>query len=694
MKYISIIMPLFVIAAASAQPLADTTDIFDKHLKLNEIVITGVVGEAKPTESPQPVNLINARTLNQTASLNIIDAIAKQPGVSQLTTGGAVSKPVIRGLGGNRVVVVYDGIRQEGQQWGDEHGVEIDAADIGSVEIVKGPASLQYGSDALAGVLVLHSQKLPLPEEIKGSIAAQYHTNNGLINYSLNMSGNKSGFIFDLRYSEKYAHAYRNKFDRYVPNSQFNERAASAKLGINKKWGYSFLKMTFYNIKPSLPEGERDSTGNLIAEDGNVKTYRHGLPYQRIYHYKIQSENEINLPAGYLKIVAGYQQNRRNEFEESPDTAGLRLQLHTATADIRYIYNPEKRWKVSTGISAMYQTSLNKGNEFLIPDYTLFDAGMFATASATINKWVICGGLRFDYRYLNVPEMPQEKADFASFHRNFCGITGSIGTVFNATENFDIKLNISRGFRMPSINELASNGHHEGTLRYEIGNNALKPEYSLQADIGMDYSNKYLSLQLSPFVNYVNNYMFASRLDSVIEEELMTFLFRQGNAILTGFEAAADIHPIHQLHISTAFSYLYAIQLNQPEESRYLPLIPAPCWSSELKWEITHNARIFNNAYAAIGVDWYLKQNRFYKAYETETATKGYALLSLSAGTDIIIKKRKALEIHIIADNLLNTAYQSHLSRLKYADTNIITGRRGIYNMGRNIIFKLMIPIG
>ncbi|MBO4739422.1 MAG: TonB-dependent receptor plug domain-containing protein, partial [Bacteroidales bacterium] len=369
MKYISIIIPLFVIVAASAQPLADTTDIFDKHLKLNEIVITGVVGEAKPTESPQPVNLINTRTLNQTASLNIIDAIAKQPGMSQLTTGGAVSKPVIRGLGGNRVVVVYDGIRQESQQWGDEHGVEIDAADIGSVEIVKGPASLQYGSDALAGVLVLHSQKLPLPEEIKGGIVAQYHTNNGLINYSLNMAGNKSGFIFDLRYSEKYAHAYRNKFDGYVPNTQFNERAASAKLGINKKWGYSFLKMTFYNINPSLPEGERDSTGNLIAENGKVKTYKHGLPYQRIFHYKVQSENEINLSAGYLKIVAGYQQNRRNEFEESPTTAGLRLQLHTATADIRYIYAPEKRWKVSTGISAMYQTSLNKGNEFLIPDY-------------------------------------------------------------------------------------------------------------------------------------------------------------------------------------------------------------------------------------------------------------------------------------------------------------------------------------
>jgi iron complex outermembrane receptor protein len=148
------------------------------------------------------------------------------------------------------------------------------------------------------------------------------------------------------------------------------------------------------------------------------------------------------------------------------------------------------------------------------------------------------------------------------------------------------------------------------------------------------------------------------------------------------------------LHIGTAFSYVYSVQLGQPEETRYLPLTPAPCWSSDVKWEITHDAKIFNNAYASVGVDWFLSQNHYYKAYDTETATKGYALLNMSVGTDVFIKGRKALEMHIIADNILNTVYQSHLSRLKYADVNVVTGKRGVFGMGRNFSFKVIVPIG
>lgn len=695
MKRSVMIMLLGIVVTTNAQSVSDTTDIFYKHLELNEIVITGVVGDTKLKESPQPIILLNQRVLCQVAAQDIIDAVAKQPGVAQLSTGSGISKPVIRGLGGNRVVVVSDGIRQEGQQWGDEHGVELDAYDVGSVEIVKGPASLQYGSDALAGVLVLHSHSLPQMGEIKGDVSAQYQTNNGLINYSASVAGNKKGFVFDLRYSEKYAHAFRNKYDGYVPNSQFNERAAAAKFGLNGKWGHSFLKCTFYNINPSLPEGERDTiTGELVSENENVKTYCHGLPFQKVFHYKVLSDNAIQLPKGYLKVLAAYQQNRRSEFEESPDTAGLRLHLHTVTADVRYVYDQSEKWKMALGVNGMFQKSLNRGDEFLIPDYSLFDVGAFATASLALGRWTLCGGLRFDYRHLIVPEMLYEEAGFVSFRRGFYGATGSMGAVFNANEKFSLKMNLARGYRTPSINELASNGHHEGTLRYEIGNQWLKPEYSLQADFGVDYKNEYVALQLSPFVNYVSNYVFASRLDTIVEDGLMTFQFQQGNAILSGFEACIDLHPIHQLHVGTAFSYVYSVQLNQTDETKYLPLTPAPCWSSDVTWEITHDAKTFNNAYVSVGVDWHLRQDHYYMAYGTETATKGYALLNASIGCDVFVKGRKAFELHIIADNILNTAYQSHLSRLKYADLNCVTGRRGIYDMGRNIIFKVAVPIG
>ena len=272
-------LPMLVSFPMAAQNLPDSTDVFFRHLELKEITVTGAVGDMKMKESPMPIATLQAKELRQLPSTNIIDALAKQPGMAQITSGSGISKPVIRGLGYNRIVVLNDGIRQEGQQWGDEHGIEIDANEVGAVEILKGPASLMYGSDAMGGVLIVKG--LPtLPEgTIRGNVNAEYQTNNGLFGGSFNLEGNKKGFVFDTRYSEKHAHAYKNHFDGYVPNSQFSERAFSLKTGLMRNWGFSNLKLGYYNINPSIVEGERDTvTGELISENENVKTYQHGLP--------------------------------------------------------------------------------------------------------------------------------------------------------------------------------------------------------------------------------------------------------------------------------------------------------------------------------------------------------------------------------------------------------------------------------
>lgn len=197
--------------------------MFYRHLKLNELLVTGVTGSTKLKNSTAPISIVNSKELRQTTSTNIIDAIARQPGVSQITTGGGISKPIIRGLGYNRVVVMNDGIRQEGQQWGGEHGIEIDGAGINSVEILKGPASLMYGSDAMAGVLILHAPPILAEGEMKAQASTEYQTNNGLFDYSLNFAGNQQGFVWDGRFSQKMAHAYKNKYDGYVPGSQFRK---------------------------------------------------------------------------------------------------------------------------------------------------------------------------------------------------------------------------------------------------------------------------------------------------------------------------------------------------------------------------------------------------------------------------------------------------------------------------------------
>ncbi len=690
----------------------DTTDVFYGHLQLNEVTVVGVTGDTKLKHSTTPVSIISPQVLRSTSSTNIIDAISHQPGVSQLTTGSGISKPIIRGLGYNRVVVISEGVRQEGQQWGDEHGVEVEGSSVNSVEILKGPASLMYGSDAMAGVVIMHAPPTLAEGDMRANVSTEYQTNNGLIGCNASMAGNHQGFVWDARYGGKTAHAYKNKYDGYVPGSQFREQAGRLMLGLNKIWGHSRLTATAYQLTPGIIEGERDEeTGELVSASSNLKSYHKVLPFQQVRHYKAVWDNAINLPSGYLKAIIGYQQNCRQEFEESADESELFFRLHTATYDLRYVTQDFNGWKLSAGIGGMYQQSGNEGEEYLIPDYRLLDFGVYATATKSLGeRWTLNGGVRYDHRHLHGYALEDDGAmRFTDFSRHFNGVTGSVGAVCNINEHLDMRLNVARGFRTPNMSELASNGVHEGSIRYEIGSQQLKAEYSLQADLGLDFSSRYVSAQVALFANRIDNFIFSHRLAEVVEPGYLTYAYTQGHARLLGFEAGFDIHPIHSVHFSNSFSYVDAQLLNQTAQTKYLPFTPAPRWSSELKWELLHHfhrtvnyhrtathgrpSTLLNNLYIAAGLDYYLKQTHIYSADDTETATPAYALLNLSAGTDVQVRGRKVAEVYVTADNILNSAYQNHLSRLKYADTNIVTGRQGVFNMGRNITFKVVVPI-
>jgi iron complex outermembrane receptor protein len=696
----------------------DSTDVFFRHLQLNELTVTGVTGDTKLKHATTPVSIIQPQVLRATAATNIIDAIAHQPGVSQLTTGSGISKPIIRGLGYNRVVVMSEGVRQEGQQWGDEHGVEVDGSSVGSVEILKGPASLMYGSDAMAGVVILHAQPTLGEGQMRANVGTEYQTNNGLFAYNLSMAGNQKGFVWNALYSDKMAHAYKNKYDGYVPGSQFRERSGRLMLGLNKTWGHSRLTGTAYHLTPSIIEGDRDeTTGELVRSSASPKSYAKSLPFQQVKHYKVVWDNAVNLPSGYLKAIIGYQQNRRQEFEESADEYGIFLKLQTLTYDLRYITNEFAGWKLSTGIGGMYQQSDNKGEEYLIPDSRLFDFGLYATATKSLGEhWTLSGGMRYDHRRLHGDELTEDgNARFVDFSRHFNGLTGSVGAVCNINEHFNVRLNLARGFRTPNMSELASNGVHEGSIRYEIGDQQLKAEYSLQGDLGLDFTSRYISAQLALFANRIDNFIFIRSNGTVVKDgdtDYPVFSYTQGDARLLGFEAGFDFHPIHSIHFSNTFSYVDArlTSHTQPltSENKYLPFTPAPHWTSELKWELLHHSHstvghrhephspyhsFLNNLYIAANLDCFMKQTHVYSADDTETVTPGYALLGLSAGTDLQMKGKKIAELYVVADNLFNRAYQNHLSRLKYADVNSVTGRRGVYNMGRNITFKVVIPI-
>ena len=492
------------------------------------VTVTGVTSATSTRKAPIPVTLIRKSQLMENPSTNIIDAIAKQPGVSQISTGPAISKPVIRGLGYNRVVVVNDGMRQEGQQWGDEHGIEIDEASVSRVEILKGPASLIYGSDALAGVINFITNTPVAEGTLKGNIYSNYQTNNGQLGLHGNIAGNQNGFNWNAYGSYKTAKDYRNKWDGRVLNSRFNERNFGGYIGLNKSWGYSHLILSSLNQDVGLVEGDRDDlTGQFLVnpesplervatkEDLNSRDLF--APNQNVQHYKVMSDNNFRLGNSRFRLNLGYQNNLRKEFgnPEDLDETELSFDLKAATYNLQWRFREITNWETTLGISGMYQDNKNKGEEAIIPDYNLFDIGGFVYSQRDVQKTTISAGLRFDNRSINGQQMMEgTEVKFGSFTRNFSNVTGSIGVSYHPSEKVNVKANFSRGFRAPTLSELAANGAHEGTNRYEYGTLDLKSERSLQGDLGIDLDYQHVSLSANLFYNRLNDFIFYRRLES------------------------------------------------------------------------------------------------------------------------------------------------------------------------------------
>lgn len=693
-------------------------------IEKNEVVITGVNMATTLKKTPTPVSVIRKDYLDANISTNIIDAIAKLPGVSQLTTGPAISKPFIRGLGYNRIVVVGDGVRQEGQQWGDEHGIEIDDYNVSKVEVLKGPSSLVYGSDALAGVVNIVPPGAVAAGHIKGNIAANYLTNNGQISYHADIAGTtKNGFTWSAFGTQKFAHDYKNKYDSYVYNSKFRNTNYGGSIGVNKQWGSSTLRFTSFNQELGLVEGERNELGQFlkpinnngeadeaVATEDDSKSYTIGLPKQKITHQKLVWDNNVYLNnGGRLALILGYQWNRRKELGDvlAPDEPELFLKLNTFNYGLRY-YLPEMNgWQTTIGINGMQQQNNIGGEEYLIPAYDLFDAGVFAVTSKTFDKLTLSGGLRFDSRNIKTTLLETGgETKFGVVDRNFSNVSASIGLSYMASEHITLKANAARGFRAPNISELAANGVHEGTIKYEYGNQDLKPEVSTQGDIGAEFNSQHVSMTASLFYNHITNFIYARKLvntagnDSIPgtdnEDGYAAFKYQQNTANLYGGEFTLDIHPhpIDWLHFENTVSYVRGKNANSTDSTKSLPNIPAGHWLSELKGKFRKVGGVLQNAYAGVQMDMTFAQNDVFYAYQTETVTKEYTLLNAGIGADFVNKKNKVLfSLHLAANNLTDVAYQNHLSRLKYAAVNEATGRTGVYNMGRNFSVKVAIPI-
>ena len=432
------------------------------------------------------------------------------------------------------------------------------------------------------------------------------------------------------------------------------------------------------------------------------------IPYQKIGHYKIASDNSFKLGRNRLSLNLGWQLNKREEFGnvENLNEKALYLDMQTFTYSTLFHFKERGGWNHAVGLNGMSQMNKNFGVEQLIPDYHLFDAGGFVYSKKEINRMNISGGFRYDLRNVNVASLQSGNViKGESFNHSFSNFSGSIGMTYPLLKNIQLKLNIARAFRAPSISELASNGAHEGTIRYEYGDKNLKSEISNQYDAAMEWNREHFSINIAGYFNHFNNFIFYKKLqnvigaDSLVQENgtlLTAFQFDQQKTNLRGLEISIDIHPhpLDWLHIENSFSFVRGTFQNPIEGCGNLPFIPAPKLYTECRADIKNKNNFIKNAYVKVTIENTFTQNNPFTAYNTETATSSYTLINAGLGTEIYNKKNiQVIGIYFTASNITDVCYQSHLSRLKYASPNVFTGRSGVFNVGRNFSLKVNVPL-
>jgi len=713
---------------------------------LNEVVITGVSRATLIRENPVAISNVSSKSIDIAIEPNIVDALVKNvPGLNAVKTGPNISKPFIRGLGYNRVLTLYDGIRQEGQQWGDEHGIEVDAYNIDKAEVIKGPASLMFGSDALAGVISLFPHQPKQKDgKIHGRILSEYQSNNGLAGNGFRVGADNTHWLWAVRGSYRIAKNYTNRADGRVYNTGFRETNITATLGRHSSKGYSNLNATLYNNLQGIPDGSRDSASRKftrqiregilddisnrpVVPEAALNSYSLSPLHQHIQHYRVYSNNHYQLGSGEIDAIIGFQQNIRREYNHptAPTQAGLFVRLNTINYGLKYLVPVFSNIEITIGVNGMYQANKTKNaTDFPIPDYRLLDIGSYVYAKWKYNKLTVSGGIRYDTRQLRgndfyvatnpatgfnrqvfAPDTAGAALAFSSFSKTFSGVSLSMGAAWQLSGKISLKANIARGYRSPNITEFASHGLDPGAHIIYLGNRSFVPEFSFQQDLGLIANDKNVTASVSIFNNNIQNYIYLTQLadaqgNAIVDAQgNKTFQYQQGAARLYGAEVSVDIHPlflkgfgfINSLVLTNGINKKPAYK-NKGNQGEYLPLIPPAKWVCAVVQEIKTTCKPFSSFTLRADMEYNAAQKRFLALFNTETATPAYTLVNVSTGTSIRYAKNNMLQLQLQVNNLFDLAYQNHLSRLKYFEyyTASPNGRSGMYNAGRNICVKLI----
>lgn len=716
-------------------------------VQLEEIVVSGVTKETLIRENPIAITAISSKQLETSSGSNIIDNLAKVvPGLNVVKTGPNISKPFIHGLGYSRVLTIYDGLRQEGQQWGDEHGVEVDHYNIEKAEVIKGPASLMYGSDALAGAVSLFPF-LPKTEDGKlhGKYTSEYQTNNNLIGNGLRLEFSNRHFVSSLRGSYRFAKNYRNPIDGRVYLSNFDEKNFSTLVGYKTQRGYTHLNLTLYDNRQGIPDGSRDSltrkfTNQIFeGDDDDIKnrpivseqalnSYKIPALSQHIQHYRAYLHSFCQLGSGDMDVIVGVQQNIRREYihPTMPEKVGMFVRLNTLNYSLRYNIPKFNNIALSAGINGMLQSNKNKdATHFPIPNYSLYDGGAFVYAKWKKESWTVSGGIRYDLRHIQWNEFyvetnpltgfdqqsntanPNAELQFDAYQKTFQGVSASLGTTFRVSKNISLKANIGRAYRSPNIPEMSSNGLDPGAHIIYLGNRNFNPEFSLQEDFGISGKFREISFEASAFNNNIGDFIYLTMMIDAQGNLLMdaqgnkTYQYQQSKGQLYGGELWFALHPekLNNFRINNSLSLIYgfnrnSIFKNKGVEGEYLPLIPPLKLTSGISQDFRFKTRRSFTITPKVDVEFNAGQNRYLGLNGTETGTPSYTLFNAGFYTEFAYSQAHSFQFVFQVNNLFDKAFQSNLNRLKYFEYYERTpdNRYGIYNMGRNIVLKMMFP--
>ncbi len=643
------------------------------YIEVPEVVVYGT-NNSDPKRTANSITQLNQNDMRTSGALNLSDAISKLPGVSQLSTGSGISKPVIRGLFGNRIQTVLYGLRFDNQQWQDEHGLGLSDVGVDRIEIIKGAASLLYGSEAMGGVINIIEEKSAPIGKIQGDVSTRFFSNTLGVAGDVGVKGANKKINWRLRAGTDSHADYTDGNNTRILNSRFGGYYAKAGLGFTRsKWisvnNYMFSQNNFGFLMDTVQlKDPPDSRGSRGFD----------RPHHTVNLNVLSSQNTFFMEHSKLKVNLGFQNNNRQE-QEGGNMISLNMFLNSYIGNLIWTRSFNKL-DLSFGSQGYYQTNLNLGSRTIIPDAKQLENSLYSYVKYNLKSVTLEGGARYDMRHIetyatgNINTDPfSVGAQVKPFVKDYTSFNGSAGlSWFN--KNFNFKVNFSSGYRAGNLAELSSNGLHEGTVRYEIGDPNLKIEQNVCGDIYLKYNSSFIDLSVASYYNMFVNYIYLapSNLEYIGFD---IFYYKQQNAVISGIESAINIHPEDNrwFNWSTNYSYIDG----SLAEGKPMPFIPAPKLNSDIKLTKKSNKDL-KELFIKPGITYVFEQTR---TGEFETPTSDYYLVNLAAGC-YFETKHNAYTLTLTGNNLLNQVYYDHLSRFKYF---------GIYNIGRNISlnFKL-----